>query len=104
MSETNMTIDDWRAEIDSIDEELLRLLNRRAQLAAKVAALKAAQRTPLRDAERERAVLERARCAVLSPLDEAGVSRIFQRILMESRRVQSRVMAEAKGTRRAKGE
>ena len=104
MSETNMTIDDWRAGIDSIDEELLRLLNRRAQLVANIAALKAARAMPLRDAERESAVLERARCAVVSPLDEAGMSRIFQRILVESRRVQSRVIAEAKGARRAKGE
>ncbi len=31
-----MTIEDWRAEIDAIDDELLRLLNNRASLAVKV--------------------------------------------------------------------
>lgn len=91
-----MTIEDWRTEIDSIDEELLRLLNRRAQLSAKVAAVKAAYKVPLRDKERERAVLRRARSAALSPLDEEAMSRIFNCILAESRRIQARVISKTK--------
>jgi len=38
-----MTIEDWRSEINAIDDELLRLLNRRAQLASQGWAVKEAR-------------------------------------------------------------
>lgn len=41
-----MNIEYWRTEIDEVDRELLRLLNRRARLAIKVGALKRAAGRP----------------------------------------------------------
>ena len=55
-----MTIEDWRAEIDAIDKEVLRLLNRRVQMAVEVAKLKQAAELPMGDPNRERDVLSRA--------------------------------------------
>ncbi|OLE53773.1 MAG: chorismate mutase [Acidobacteria bacterium 13_1_20CM_3_53_8] len=88
------SIERWRAAIDAVDEELLRLLNERARLAAKVAELKVSGELPIRDCERETAVLTHMRRANRGPLDERAVSRIYGRILAESRRVQTRVIEE----------
>jgi len=81
-----MSVGEWRAEIDRVDDELVALLNRRARLAASLAAVKARAGLPLQDPEREREIIERARRACARPLDEAAVVRIFTCILQESRR------------------
>ena len=51
-----MRIEDWRAQIDEIDNELLRLLNRRARLAARIGGMKLRAGLPLYDPDREREV------------------------------------------------
>jgi chorismate mutase-like protein len=84
-----MDIEHWRREIDDIDAELLRLLNKRARLALKVGALKQAAHLPFCDPERERLVLERLLEINAGPLDERAVDRVFRSIIRESRRVQS---------------
>lgn len=86
-----MDIEHWRREIDDIDAELLRLLNMRARLALKVAALKQAAQLPYRDPERERNVLQRLQEINSGPLDERAVCRVFRRIIRESRRVQAAI-------------
>ena len=67
-----MTVEDCRAEMASIDNELLRLLNRRARLARRLG-------SPAADA------LDRACRANAGPLDEISVARIFRRIIRETR-------------------
>ena len=76
-----MRNEDLRAEIDSIDNELLRLLHRRARLAVGPAVPWGAQR---RDAAREGDVLERACRVNAGPLDELAVAKIFRRIIHET--------------------
>jgi chorismate mutase len=85
-----MDIEYWRNEIDELDEELLRLLNVRARLALKVGELKKAVGLPLRDPERERAVLQKLQLANGGPLDPGAVAKLFRRIICESRRVEAR--------------
>ena len=63
-----MTIEDWRAEIDAVDEELLRLLNVRATLAIRVGESKRSAGLSVLDSAREREVVERARRANAGPL------------------------------------
>jgi|SRR5256885_3787247 chorismate mutase-like protein len=87
-----MDIEYWRTEIDEIDRELLRLLNRRARLAMKVGALKKAARLPYCDPDRERVVLSSLRQANTGPLDSRAVTKLFRRIIGESRRVETRVL------------
>ncbi|PYS81667.1 MAG: chorismate mutase [Acidobacteria bacterium] len=92
-----MTIEDWRAEIDAIDDELLRLLNARAALAIRVGESKRSVGLSVRDGEREREVIERVRRANTGPLDDRAVARLFRRIILESRRAET-VALEETGT------
>ena len=84
-----MGIDDWRTEIDSIDNELLRLINRRAEFAVSVGMFKQQAGLPLCDRDREREVLERAQRINHGPLDDQAVAKIFRRNIYESRRIQT---------------
>ncbi len=79
-----------RAAIDSIDEELLGLLNDRAALALKVGAVKRQGDASLCDNQREREVLARLRQLNPGPLDEKSITNIFQRIMDECLHVQLR--------------
>jgi chorismate mutase len=90
-----MDIEHWRKEIDEIDVELLRLLNVRARLALKVGALKKAASLPITDPERERLVLQRLQEINSGPLDDRAVDKLFRRIILESKRMESVVEAHA---------
>ena len=87
-----MTIEDWRSEINAIDDELLRLLNRRALLAVKVGQSKKLAGTALCDPIREQEVIERASRANQGPLDGKAILELFGCIIRESRRVEARAM------------
>ncbi len=84
-----MDIEHWRNEIDEVDEELLRLLNMRARLAIKVGTLKRASGLPLRDLRREQEVIDRLAEANTGPLDHSALTRLFRRIMRESRRIEA---------------
>lgn len=90
-----MTIEDWRAEIDAVDAELLRLLNARATLAIRVGESKRSAGLSVTDGAREREVVERARRANAGPLDSAAVARLFRRIIHESRRAETASLRES---------
>jgi chorismate mutase len=90
-----MTIEDWRAEIDAIDGELLRLFNARAALAVRVGESKRGAGLPVRDGAREGEVIERARRANAGPLDERAVVKLFRRVIRESRRAEERALEHA---------
>ena len=103
-----MNIEYWRTEIDELDRELLRLLNRRARLAMKVGALKKAAGLPCCDPERERVVLRDLQKANAGPLDAHAVTKLFRRIIRESRDMETKMWAgdeqrvgTGNGTRRA---
>jgi prephenate dehydratase/chorismate mutase len=84
-----MTIEDCRARIDRIDDELLRLLNERARFALKVGESKRRAGLSLCDEGREREVVERVCRSNEGPLDARAVALIFRRIIRESRRAQA---------------
>lgn len=81
-------IENPRAEIDAIDGELLRLLNRRAEIALRVGATKAGREASLCDPSREREVLARLRRENPGPFDDKSIDSIFQRIIDESLQLQ----------------
>ena len=87
-----MSIEDWRSEINAIDDELLRLLNQRARLAAEVGQSKKVAGFALCDPAREQEVIERACRANHGPLDEKGIVELFGCIIRESRRVEAQAM------------
>ncbi len=82
--------DNPRAEIDAIDDKLLRLLNERAAIALRVGEVKRRNNTSLCDHNRESEVLTRLSRQNSGPLDEQNVISIFQRIIDESLQVQQR--------------
>ena len=79
-----MRIEDWGAEIDAVDNELLRLLNRRARLAVGLGTKPDFLSPRLR--QRDSEALDRACRANAGPLDERAVARIFRRIVRETQR------------------
>ena len=91
-----MNIEYYRTEIDEIDRELLRLLNRRARLAMKVGALKRVAGLPCSDPERERVVLSTLQQANGGPLETRAITKLFRRIIRESRRVEAQIVSGEK--------
>jgi chorismate mutase / prephenate dehydratase len=103
-----MKIDDWRRKIDAIDTALLHLLNLRAELSLEVGRMKCEAGVPLRAPEREQEILTRMKQANPGPLDGKTVGKIYQVILDESIRTQTRfgyslpALVNPRGRRRSK--
>ena len=85
-----MKIDDWRRKIDAIDTAMLHLLNLRAELSLEVGRMKCEAGVPLRAPEREEEILTRMKQANPGPLDGETVGKLYQLILDESIRTQTR--------------
>jgi chorismate mutase len=84
-------IDELRARIDVIDEQLVALLNTRAACAIEIGRLKRELGLPIYQPEREAAVVRRVREATANlggPLTEDVVGRLFERIIDEARRLE----------------
>jgi chorismate mutase len=81
------TLADWRQEIDTLDADLLRLLNRRAAIAGEIAVIKVAMGLPAYDAKREEQVLERIATRNSGPFAAESVTAIFRSIIHETRRL-----------------
>ncbi len=78
-----------RALIDDLDLEIVRLLERRARLALRAGLIKSEHGSGVRDAARERSLLEeRRRWACELGLDEEAVAAVFKSIVRLSRAVQ----------------
>ena len=77
-----------RAEIDAIDDQLLKLLNRRAEIALRAGAAKTCDDASLCDHNREREVLTRLARENAGPFDDESIYNIFQRIIDESLHLQ----------------
>jgi chorismate mutase len=94
-----LSIEALRAEIDQIDEVIVRLLDRRARCAYAIGRVKHDEGRPIYEPAREAAVLAHVRAvnATLGgPLDEDAVGRLFERVIDEARRIQ-RIEAERGG-------
>lgn len=92
-----MNIEYWRTEIDEVDRELLRLLNRRARLSIKVGNLKREAGLPRLDPEREDTVIRSLQQANTGPLDQRAIAKVFGRIIRESRRAEGETASIATG-------
>lgn len=89
-----MKLEDWRKEIDSIDEELVELINRRAKIAQKIGILKSAAGLPVVDAIREEEILRKVAEKNKGILKREAIIQIFQRIIGESRNIQVETQAK----------
>jgi chorismate mutase/prephenate dehydratase len=80
-----------RRQIDRIDDQLLRLLNRRATLALAIAEQKAQSNSQIYAPAREKAVLARVAHASRGPLAEPLVRAIFREIISASRSLEQQL-------------
>ena len=81
-------MDECRRRIDELDAEIVRLLNARAECALELGRLKESVGLDTYQPARERAVLEHARGENRGPLDADAVTRLFERIIDENRRLE----------------
>ncbi|MGI8470169.1 MAG: chorismate mutase [Pyrinomonadaceae bacterium] len=84
-----MKLEDWRNEIDSIDAEIICLLNQRAKLARKIGTLKATAGLPITDSEREEKILRGVCNLNRGNLTDETIVRIFREILRSSKQIQN---------------
>ena len=85
-SRTTARLHTVRRQIDRLDEQLLRLVNRRARLALEIGRIKQRRKWPVFDAAREAAVLRHMAQTNHGPLSAAAVKHIFLAVLSECRR------------------
>ena len=85
------TLQVLRRHIDRLDEQLLRLLNRRARLAIRVGRLKKRQGARIFDPAREQEILRRLTQTNPGPLSSQAVRMIYRNILKQIRRLERAV-------------
>ena len=86
-----LSLEALRAEIDQIDEVLVRLLDRRARCAYAIGRVKQTSGRGIYEPSREASVLAHVRevnAALGGPLDGEAIGRLFERIIDEARRIQ----------------
>lgn len=83
-----MKIEDWRDEIDRLDEQLVTLLNARSQCAIELGRIKRELGLAIYSPDREREVIAHVTSVNGGPLDRDAMRRLFERIIDESRRIE----------------
>ena len=83
-----MELSAYREAIDSIDDQLLKLLNERARLALKIGEAKFKNRMMVTNSDREKAIFEKLSSRNPGPLQEHHVHEIFSAIISTSRNLQ----------------
>jgi chorismate mutase len=85
-----MEISDWRKKIDELDEQIVRLINQRAEAAQAIGELKRAVELPVYEPQREQAVFDHVRAVNPGPLDDADLLHVYERIIDVMRTLQRR--------------
>nr|HEV7954370.1 chorismate mutase [Candidatus Acidoferrales bacterium] len=99
-----MTIEEFRMRIDQVDDQLLRLLSVRAQLAIEIGRTKRESGIELYDPVREQEVVRRVLENNPGVLDADALTRLFCEIVTESRNAEEQAAlkrapaADAAGT------
>jgi len=89
-----MDIADWRKKIDEIDQQLVEILNQRAQAAQEIGRLKRKAEMPIYEPDRERIVLEQVQEGNRGPLQHRHLIQIYERIMDVMRNIQKEEIVE----------
>jgi chorismate mutase len=81
-------LDVLRRRIDELDEQIVRLLSKRAACALEVGHEKKLRSMEIYQPGREAEVLEHVQRINPGPLDDGAVKRLFERIIDEARRLE----------------
>lgn len=98
-----MSIERWRKEIDSIDEQLIQLLNERSKCAIELGRIKRELGLAIYSPDRESEVIAHVKSINPGPLDSHAVRRLFERIIDESRRIE-RITVERENEERGQAQ
>lgn len=88
-------LDEYRAEIDVIDIEILKLLNDRTRVVERIGQVKRQVGLPVYEPRREEEVYRNVTTHNHGPLPADAVKRVFERIIDEMRTIQRERMRQA---------
>jgi chorismate mutase len=97
-----VSIDDWRRRIDELDQQLVKLLNERAQCALEIGHEKHRKGLPVYQPERENEILSNVERVNTGPLADTAVRRLFERIIDEARALERAVQRDDTAAENAK--
>ncbi len=83
-----MTLDDVRKDIDTIDDQLLVLLNQRMKLVHKVGEIKRSTKAIIYRPEREKQILDRMNAQNDGPLNKEAIEAIYLEIFAAARNIE----------------
>jgi chorismate mutase len=83
-----MEISDWRKKIDELDEQIVQLINQRAEAARAIGQLKQRSSLPVYEPQREKDVFEHVRRVNPGPLSGTEVVDIYERVIDVMRALQ----------------
>jgi chorismate mutase len=98
-----MDIADWRARIDELDRELVRLISRRAECALQIGRLKRNSAMPVYEPDRERIIFENIARYNQGPLSQVQLRQVFERLVDVMRQIQGDEMKAAEAAKEASG-
>lgn len=81
-------LDVLRRRIDELDEQLVRLLSRRAECALEIGRVKKQAGLDVYQPSREVEVLAHVQTINPGPLDDGAIRRLFERVIDEARRLE----------------
>lgn len=85
-----MDISDWRQKIDELDEQIVALINKRAEAAKAIGELKRVSQLPVYEPGREQTVFNHVKAANKGPLADAELLDVYERIIDVMRTLQRR--------------
>jgi 3-deoxy-7-phosphoheptulonate synthase/chorismate mutase len=88
-SELNANIQGLRAQLDEVDVEIVRTLNKRALLVQELAAVKGEAEVALYDPKREEEILQRVAEENAGPIYDTTMREIFETIMHRIRDLES---------------
>jgi chorismate mutase len=88
MPDQSDELESLRSQIDELDREIVKLLNRRARLGLRIGHFKARNGRPVTDAEREREVLVRVAMANDGPLPQDALLALYRQLMETIKRLE----------------
>jgi chorismate mutase len=85
---TELELADWRAKIDGIDEQIVKLISERAAAANAIGELKHRHAMPVYEPKREQKVIDHVRAVNPGPLPDQEIQHIYERIMDVMRTLQ----------------
>jgi chorismate mutase len=85
-----MEIEDWRRKIDELDEEIVKLISKRAEAAKAIGLAKRDKGLPVYEPKREQDVFAHVKAINPGPLDDLELIHVYERLMDVMRTLQRR--------------